>query len=136
MIFILFLDADTISQLRQSIQVLLDSRTSLSPSQTDRNVHRISENLSNLVIYCQAVSWSEELFNKITQTENQTTQKEIFRDIQQMSSIGELKIKKYTRKRFRNSRNYFDKFQFRWSKNSVTEMWNTASSPSVFNHLK
>ena len=102
MIFILFLDADTISQLRQSIQVLLDSRTSLSPSQTDRNVHRISENLSNLVIYCQAVSWSEELFNKITQTENQTTQKEIFRDIQQMSSIGELKIKKYTRKRFRN----------------------------------
>ena len=100
--FIPFLDADTISQLRQSIQVLLDSRTSLSPSQTDRNVHRISENLSNLVIYCQAVSWSEELFNKITQTENQTTQKEIFRDIQQMSSIGELKIKKYTRKRFRN----------------------------------
>ena len=98
--FIPFLDADTISQLRQSIQVLLDSRTSLSPSQTDRNVHRISENLSNLVIYCQAVSWSEELFNKITQTENQTTQKEIFRDIQQMSSIGELKIKKYTRKRF------------------------------------
>ena len=100
--FIPFLDADTISQLRQSIQVLLDSRTSLSPSQTDRNVHRISENLSNLVIYCQAVSWSEELFNKITQTENQTTQKEIFRDIQQMSSIGELKIKKYTRKGFRN----------------------------------
>ena len=122
--FIPFLDADTISQLRQSIQVLLDSRTSLSPSQTDRNVHRISENLSNLVIYCQAVSWSEELFNKITQTENQTTQKEIFRDIQQMSSIGELKIKKYTRKRFRNFEftklifegSYFDKFQLRWLK--------------------
>jgi len=130
--FIPFLDADTISQLRQSIQVLLDSRTSLSPSQTDRNVHRISENLSNLVIYCQAVSWSEELFNKITQTENQTTQKEIFRDIQQMSSIGELKIKKYTRKRFRN----FDKFQFRWLKNSITEIGNAASSPQMFNHLK
>jgi len=81
----------------------LDSRTSLSPSQTDRNVHRISENLSNLVIYCQAVSWSEELFNKITQNENQTTQRDIPqpRDIQQMSSIGELKIKKYTRKGFR-----------------------------------
>ena len=80
----------------------MDSRTSLSPSQTDRNVHRISENLSNLVIYCQAVSWSEELFNKITQNENQTTQRDIPqpRDIQQMSSIGELKIKKYTRKRF------------------------------------
>ena len=95
----IFLDADTISQLRQSIQVLLDSRTCMVPSQTDRNVHRISENLSNLVIYCQAVSWSEELFNKITQTENQNTQN---RDIQQMSSIGELKIKKYTRKRFHN----------------------------------
>ena len=109
---ILFLDADTISQLRQSIQVLLDSRTSLSPSQTDRNVHRISENLSNLVIYCQAVSWSEELFNKITQTENQTTQKEIFRDIQQMSSIGELKIKKYTRKRFRKFMLIHEKLEF------------------------
>ena len=82
----------------------MDSRTSLSPSQTDRNVHRISENLSNLVIYCQAVSWREELFNRITQTENQTAQN---RDIQQMSSIGELKIKKYTRKRF---------YHYRWDR--------------------
>ena len=48
------------------------------------------------------MSWSEELFNKITQNlENQTTQN---RDIQQMSSIGELKIKKYTRNRFQNSK--------------------------------
>ena len=54
------------------------------------------------------MSWSEELFNKITinQTENQNTQNSAIlnRDIQQMSSIGELKIKKYTRNRFQNSK--------------------------------
>ena len=76
----MFSDADTISQLRQSLQVLLDSRSSNSQS-ADRNVHRISENLSNLVIYCQAVSWSEELFNRITQSEYPTAHN---REIHQM----------------------------------------------------
>ena len=84
------LDGDPIRLLRQSIEVHLDR--AMTPNST-RSVHRISPALSEQVVYCQAVSWSERVFNKLKDLSSAHQ-----REFSQMSSIGETKLKKYTGK--------------------------------------
>lgn len=77
-----------IIDLFQSIQVYLDRLHSSQVPDAAPKMQRLSRRLSDLVVYCQATTWSEDVFKK---TRNGIAQ----RDFGQMSSIGESKIQKY-----------------------------------------
>ena len=79
-----------LAQLAQEISCILDkSQVTNAVTQKQKHLQRISQKLSDQIVYCQAVTWDEEILKR-SRCENPSS-----RAFRQMSSIGESKIQKY-----------------------------------------